>query len=118
MEGLDFSNLTAYTAILVAFGALLRWALVTFSNQQRESAESTRTAIRQSAKSQLVLAATLLAFQRQLLLHDVTVTGVNPSAGATADERTATAIEKIRQVELILDEQDKKINHALEGFHK
>lgn len=42
--------------------------------------------------------AVLLGLQSQLLTHDLTVSGLNPSTGATVDERTNRAYLKYEEV--------------------
>lgn len=41
----------------------------------------------------------LIALQQQLLGHDLTVSGLNPSAGATVDERTNRAYAKYVEIQ-------------------
>lgn len=48
--------------------------------------------------------AVLLGLQAQLLTHDLTVSGLNPSAGATIDERTNRAYIKYLEVQRQLED--------------
>lgn len=47
--------------------------------------------------------AILLGLQQQLLAHDLTVSGLNPSTGATVDERTNRAYFKYLEVQKQLE---------------
>ena len=40
----------------------------------------------------------LVGLQKELLAHDLTVTGINPSMGADADERSERAIQKYEEI--------------------
>lgn len=79
--------------IAFAFLVLLWWLLVRFTRafDQLEQAIDLNTSI-------------LLGLQAQLLTHDLTVSGLNPAAGATIDERTNRAYAKYSEVQRQIEE--------------
>ncbi len=71
---------------------LLRWIL---TQQTKE--------IRKLVHAIDINAAALIALQKMLLAHDLTVTGINPSTGVDLDERATAALNKYQEIQLTLD---------------
>lgn len=86
-DGLNWENLTSNAILGFTFVLIVRWMLGRFS------ADS--TAIQKAIEVNTV---TLLSLQQQLLAHDLTVTGINPSAGADLNERSEKALRKYEEV--------------------
>ena len=79
--------------VAFAFLGLLYWLLVRFTKafDHLEGAIDLNTSI-------------LLGLQSQLLTHDLTVSGLNPAAGSTIDERTNRAYAKYTEVQRQIEE--------------
>lgn len=84
-----FVELMAQVGIL---GALIYWMIGRF--------ERMLVAIGYDLR---VNSSILLGLQQQLLAHDLTVTGLNPSTGADLEERAQKAIVKYQEVHDTLD---------------
>lgn len=57
----------------------------------------------------------MIGLQKELLIHDLTVSGINPSAGDTQDERTANAIQKYEELLRVFSSMEahiKETKHA------
>ena len=78
---------------IAAFGFLFRW----FFNTQTKSIDSLTNAVKL-----LVISNTNL--QKQLLAHDLTVSGLNPSTGKTPEDRDSKAYAKYRDIEKGINE--------------
>ena len=86
MEGL--ANLGAMAVMSVAFMVVLRWMLTRW--EERALIMERRIEVNTLA---------LLALQRTLLIHDLTVTGLNPaSAGVDFEERDSRAYAKYQEI--------------------
>lgn len=55
-------------------------------------------------------AAVLVSLQAQLLAHDLTVSGLNPTAGATFPERDSKALAKYTEVQRLFEKAHILIN--------
>jgi hypothetical protein len=86
--------------VAVAFLFLLRWMMTRFE------VALTKITERQDhhATSLDVLTCAILSLQQQLLVHDLTVSGLNPAAGATVDERVRKALKRFEEVQNMLKE--------------
>ena len=86
-----------------AFIFMLRWVLMRFDkSQQRIYVGLTTNTL------------CLIAMQKQFLTHDLTVSGLNPSAGADLDERARLAIRKYDEIQTTLNTIYAQIKRELE----
>lgn len=91
-------------AILGAcFVLILRWMVGHLS-----------TSLREVERAIHVNTMTLLALQSQLLVHDLTVTGLNPGAGATFEDRDSKALAKYLEIQKSIDEISKAIREIVQ----
>ena len=84
---------TSAVAVLgVAFILVLRWMISHLS-----------TSLREVERAIHVNTLTLLSVQSQLLTHDLTVTGLNPSTGATSEIRDSKALAKYTELQKTIE---------------
>ena len=57
----------------------------------------------------------LVGLQKELLAHDLTVSGVNPSAGAEPDERARNALDKYDQIHRVFDSIEASLKQTSDG---
>ncbi|MEM7167644.1 MAG: hypothetical protein AAF581_19480 [Planctomycetota bacterium] len=79
--------------IALCFLGLLRWMMGRFDAHMRNQTRAID-----------VLAAAQIGFQQQLLAHDLTVTGINPAAGANLNERAEGALAKYEELQRQLEQ--------------
>lgn len=99
------SKLAENGIIAAAFLYILYWLL---NKQSREVAEQSRRAQMTNievASSIRTLANAVSGMQQQLLMHDLTVSGLNPDAGGTFEERDSLAYKKYQEVMSSIEEQ-------------
>ncbi len=82
--------------------AMVRWLLNSFHKQMRRV-----------EKQQILTTSSLILFQQQLLAHDLTVSGLNPSTGATFEERDSKALGKYKEVQRGLEELRQEVLRSL-----
>ena len=61
-------------------------------------------ALKNTAATQRAMMTALIALQQQLLAHDLTVTGLNPSAGVDFKERDSRAYQKYVELQKQFDQ--------------
>lgn len=91
--------------IAAAFLYILYWLL---NKQSREGAEQSKQAQLTNievASAIRTLANAVTGMQQVLLTHDLTVTGLNPDAGATFEDRDSMAYKKYADVMTAIEEQ-------------
>lgn len=91
--------------IAAAFLYILYWLL---NKQSRETAEHSRHAQLTNievATSIRTLANAVTGMQQQLLMHDLTVTGLNPEFGGNCEEIDSMAYRKYQEVMASIEEQ-------------
>ncbi len=99
------SKLAENGVIAAAFLYTLYWLL---NKQSRKAAEQSRRAQLTNievAYSIRTLANAVTGMQQQLLMHDLTVSGLNPDAGNTFEERDSLAYKKYQDVMNSIEEQ-------------
>ena len=57
----------------------------------------------------------LVGLQKELLAHDLTVSGVNPSTGNEPDERAKNALDKYEQIHRVFDAIEASIRRDDDG---
>ena len=117
--GLDIAEIGAMGVILFLFVGLLRWiagsvtkaldSLLGALDSIPRALEQNATVIAESqSEVQLELRTLMVAIvslQKMLLAHDLTVRGLNPSAGGDLDERTNQAVRVYQDLQTALEEQ-------------
>lgn len=101
----SIAKLAEHGIIAGAFLYILYWLL---NKQSREAAEHSRGAQLTNievASSIRSLANAVTCLQQQLLMHDLTVSGLNPEAGETFEERDSMAYKKYRDMMTSIEEQ-------------
>ncbi len=91
--------------IAASFLYLLYWLLNKQSREMEEHSKHARLTNMEVARSIRSLVSAVLGMQQQLLEHDLTVTGLNPSTGATFEERDSLALKRYNDVAKMLEEQ-------------
>lgn len=61
---------------------------------------------------------TMLVWEKQFLLHDATVHGINPSTGETVDERMLSAQRKFDSLDKSFSEAISKIDEAIRQMER
>lgn len=89
---------TALTAVLVAFGVIIRWMLNRFDST-----------LDQIVQTQRIHTVTILNLQQQILIHDLTVSGLNPATGADFDERDSKAFTRYAAIQEGMEDLKKMI---------
>ena len=87
------AEIGAIAVVMGSFGFMLRWVLQKFDKS-----------INSLVRAVNVNTVAVLAMQKQLLAHDLTVTGLNPATGVDIDERTNKALAKYREISLDMEE--------------
>ena len=96
--------------IAAAFLYILHWLLNKQSRETEENSRYARLTNMEVARSMRSLVSVVLGMQQTLLAHDLTVSGLNPSAGATFEERDSIALKKYTDVMKMLEEQRETIH--------
>lgn len=103
MVDLAVTSIVDYGGLAVLAGAfmfMLKWMLGNFQTQMKQMVASTRANT-----------VTVLTMQKQLLAHDLTVRGLNPSTGDSAEERDRIAYPVYKDLR---DSLSKAINTIIE----
>ena len=77
--------------VAAAFLYILHWLLNKQSEQAAEHSRQAQVSNLEIASSIRSLANAVTAMQQQLLTHDLTMTGLNPEAGANFEEKDSLA---------------------------
>ena len=96
--------------IAAAFLYILHWLLNKQSRETEENSKNARLTNMEVACSIRSLVSAVLGMQQTLLAHDLTVSGLNPSTGATFEERDSMALKKYTDVMKMLEEQRETIH--------
>lgn len=92
----------AFGVLAFGFLGVLRWMMGKFD-----------IAIDKNTSAIWGLTMATLTLQQEFLIHDLTVTGINPSTGANQDERSRKAYEKYKDLDGKIEETKKAIEKAL-----
>lgn len=90
--------------VAAAFLYILHWLLNKQSQQAAEHSRQAQISNMEIASSIRSLANAVTAMQQQLLTHDLTVSGLNPEAGAE-DNKDSLAYRKYSDVMAAMEEQ-------------
>ena len=88
--------------LLMSFGALafiVRWILNTQVKKLDELIASNNEAATRMLRAQSATMAIIVDLQRQLLMHDAQVRGLNPSTGEDVDERIRMHASEVARLE-------------------
>ncbi len=99
--GLGFADFKLFGELGVLAGAfilLLRWTLGTLLSAFKDGMKTQTEAITKLSRSVAVNSLMITAFGQQLLAHDLTVTGINPSTGKDAEGRDSKAYERYNRL--------------------
>jgi hypothetical protein len=107
-----FEKLIENGIVAAAFLYILYWLLNIQSRALEEHAKSSQLANLEVARAIRNLVVAIMGMQQQLLTHDLTVSGLNPSTGATFEERDSLALRKYTDVMKTLEEQ-RQLLHEL-----
>lgn len=91
--------------IAAAFLYILYWLLNKQAIEISENTKSIQLTNLEVARSIRSLTSVMLGMQQQLMAHDLTVSGLNPAAGATFEERDSLAFKKYSDVMKLLQDQ-------------
>lgn len=91
--------------LAAAFLYILHWLLNRQSKEMAEQSKVAQLSNLEVASSIRGLVNAVTAMQQQLLTHDLTMSGLNPDAGATFEERDSLALKKYQDVMTALEEQ-------------
>jgi len=89
-------------SLLASFGALafiVRWILNTQAKKLEDLIASNNEAATRMLRAQSATMAIIVDLQRQLLMHDAQVRGLNPSAGEDVDQRIAMHAQEVARLE-------------------
>lgn len=91
--------------LAAAFLYILHWLLNRQSKEMEEHSKVAQLTNLEVASSIRGLVNAVTAMQQQLLTHDLTMSGLNPDAGATFEERDSLALKKYNDVMAAMEEQ-------------
>ena len=98
-------NLAENGIIAAAFLYILYWLLNKQALEVSESTKSIQLTSIEVGRSIRSLTSVIMGMQQQLMAHDLTVSGLNPAAGATFEERDSLAFKKYTDVMKLLQDQ-------------
>jgi hypothetical protein len=113
-----FGQVELLTALLengivaAAFLYILHWLLNKQSRELESQFKTAQITNLEVAKAIRSLVSAVLGMQQQLMTHDLTVTGLNPSTGTNFEERDSMAFKRYTEVMKKLDEQ-RQIIHSM-----
>ena len=104
---------------------LLRWMMTRFEREIQDIRSSNERLVEKivdslsRSNSKMVRSITaqsmiITSMQKQLLSHDLTVTGINPSVGEELNERADKAVRKYEELQIILNECQSALRDMLE----
>ena len=94
MDGIPwYLNFGGFGLLSFGFIFMLRWMMTKFEAALAQISDRQTS----HSKSLQLHGALIIGLQKQLLAHDLTVHGINPSTGADADERAAGALKKYEE---------------------
>ena len=105
MNTLDIPRLLELGIVSVSFITMLRWMMTRFERELKNIRHSQHDC----GKTIAALSIVIVALQKQLLSHDLTVHGINSSTGDTKDERAKAAIDQYNKLQIILNETSEAI---------
>lgn len=91
--------------LAAAFLYILHWLLNRQSKEMAEHSKIAQLSNLEVASSIRGLVNAVTGMQQQLLTHDLTMSGLNPEAGATFEDRDSLALKKYQDVMTALEEQ-------------
>ena len=100
MESFDISRVLELGVVGTAFMLMLRWMMTRFERELRDL----RAGQQETSTTIAALSVVIVSLQKQLLAHDLTVHGINPSTGGDTNERANRAIKKYTELRHVLDE--------------
>lgn len=110
MEKLELARLLELGVVSGAFIFMLRWMMTRFEKELKSINKSQVDC----GKTIAALSVVIVSMQKQLLSHDLTVHGINPSTGADNDERARVAIKKYNELHTILNETSVTLSRLIE----
>lgn len=100
-----FAKLAENGIMAAAFLYILYWLLNHQSRATAKAAKQSQLTNLEIASSIRSLANAVTGMQQMLLTHDLTVSGLNPAAGADFEERDSLALKKYSDVMAAMEEQ-------------
>lgn len=94
----NWTELGGFGLLGGAFVFVLRWLLTKFDEAQAATTRAIERMTQSIVGTANIQAVALLNLQSQLMLHDLTVSGLNPSAGGDVDERSNKAFKKYTEI--------------------
>ena len=101
----SLTKLAEHGIIAAAFLYLLYWLLNKQSHQMEEQAKYARLTNLEVARSIRSLVSAVLGMQQQLMEHDLSMSGLNPTNDASFEERDSLALKRYNDVMATLEEQ-------------
>jgi len=98
----SWSQVGAWAIVGGSFVLIVRWLMNQFQR-----------ALEKNTSHLAVLSLLVVAQQQQHLAHDLTVSGLNPHAGADIDERTNKAFMKYREIQKQFEDVKRLLENEL-----
>lgn len=100
-----------FGVVAVSFVFVLRWMMTRFEKElediretQVDTAQEMIVATRKLQRAVIAQSLIVTSMQKQLLSHDLTVTGINPSTGSELNERAEKAVQKYEELQHSLND--------------
>ena len=104
VDKIDLIDIAAKGGGFVVLSVCFAWVLKYVMTTIKDAIDALKDTINLQTKAINVLSISVTRQAKELLAHDLTVTGLNPSTGANIDERTNKAYLKYTQAQKRNDE--------------
>ena len=110
-----FTRIAESGVVAVAFVIVLRWMMTRFEVELKEIRKEQEKSASRMSRAVAAQALVIASMQKQLLSHDLTVTGINPSTGTEINERAQAALNKYEELQHVLVECQQALSELVKS---